>query len=81
MTLIDIAELPRIILPQLSPDGKVLIYLQSQADWKIGRPVWQLRRRRAPPHASRHDANGAGLVLRRFRGLLHRRRPAVGNRT
>src|SRR5437867_2327743 len=44
MTLIDIAELPRIILPQLAPDGRTLICLQSQADWKIGRPVWHLWR-------------------------------------
>jgi dipeptidyl aminopeptidase/acylaminoacyl peptidase len=44
MTLLDIAELPRIILPQLSPDGRTLIYLQSRADWKVGRPVWHLWR-------------------------------------
>src|SRR5688500_17609366 len=44
MTLVDLAELPRIILPQLAPDGRTLVYLQSQADWKIGRPVWHLWR-------------------------------------
>jgi hypothetical protein len=44
MSLIDLAELPRIIMPQLSPDGRVLIYLQSHADWKLGRPIWQLWR-------------------------------------
>ena len=42
MTLIDLAELPRLILPQLSPDGRSLVYLQSRADWKAGRPIWQL---------------------------------------
>jgi len=42
--LIDLAELPRIILPQLSPDGRTLIFLQSNADWKAGRPVWHLWR-------------------------------------
>ena len=54
MTLLDIAELPRIILPQLSPDGKTLIYLQSRADWKIGRPVW---------HLWRQDVGGAPAQL------------------
>jgi dipeptidyl aminopeptidase/acylaminoacyl peptidase len=44
MTLVDLAEQPRIILPQLSPDGRILIYLQSSADWKLGRPVWHLWR-------------------------------------
>ena len=44
MTLVDLAELPRIILPQLSPDGRTLVYLQSKADWKMGRPIWQLWR-------------------------------------
>jgi dipeptidyl aminopeptidase/acylaminoacyl peptidase len=44
MTLIDLAELPRIILPQLSPDGRTLAYLQSSADWKASRPVWRLWR-------------------------------------
>src|SRR5262245_59462589 len=44
MSLVDLAELPRIILPQLSPDGRTLIYLQSNADWKAGRPVWHLWR-------------------------------------
>jgi dipeptidyl aminopeptidase/acylaminoacyl peptidase len=44
MTLVDLAELPRIILPQLSPDGRTLVYLQSQPDWKAGRPVWHVWR-------------------------------------
>jgi len=44
MSLVDLAELPRIILPQLAPDGRTLIYLQSKADWKLGRPVWHLWR-------------------------------------
>lgn len=44
MTLVDLAELPRLIFPQLSPDGRSLAYLQSRADWKAGRPVWHLWR-------------------------------------
>src|SRR6185295_5021311 len=46
MTLMDVAELPRIAgaAPQLSPDGKALAYLLSHADWKAGRLVFQLWR-------------------------------------
>ena len=42
MTLVDVAELPRIIDPQLSPDGRYVIYMLSQADWRADRPVWHL---------------------------------------
>lgn len=46
MTLVDIAELPRIAgaAPQLSPDGKTLAYLLTRTDWKAGRLVFQLWR-------------------------------------
>ena len=44
MTLIDIAELPRLLIPQLSPDGRTLVYMQSRADWKAGRRVSHLWR-------------------------------------
>ena len=46
MTLIDLAELPRIAgaSPQLSPDGKTLAYLLTRTDWKAGRLVFQLWR-------------------------------------
>src|SRR5882724_6712440 len=46
MTLIDLAELPRIAgaAPQLSADGKSLAYLLSRADWKAGRQVFQVWR-------------------------------------
>src|ERR1700730_8221132 len=44
MTLVDIAELPRIIDPQLSPDGRYVIYMLSQAHWKADHPVWHVWR-------------------------------------
>lgn len=44
MTLLDLAELPRVIDPQLSPDGRFVTYLLSHADWKANRPVWHLWR-------------------------------------
>ena len=34
MTLVDIINTPRIGSPRLSPDGKRLVYVQSDADWK-----------------------------------------------
>jgi dipeptidyl aminopeptidase/acylaminoacyl peptidase len=44
MTLLDLAELPRLVDPQLSPGGRTLTYMRSHADWKVGRPVWNLWR-------------------------------------
>src|SRR3954470_9319519 len=46
MTLVDLAELPRIsgAAPQLSPDGRMVAYLLSRADWKAGRLVFHLWR-------------------------------------
>jgi dipeptidyl aminopeptidase/acylaminoacyl peptidase len=44
MTLVDVAELPRVIGPQLSPDGRTVAYMLSAADWKAGRLVYQLWR-------------------------------------
>src|SRR5258705_11324054 len=47
MTLRDIAELPRVLDPQMSPDGQVVTYMVSHADWKANRPVWHLWRQAA----------------------------------
>jgi len=44
MSLVDLNELPRAIEPQLSPDGRFVVYLQSHADWKANRVVWNLWR-------------------------------------
>src|SRR5262245_27623541 len=44
MSLIDIAELQRTLDPQLSPDGRFVLYALSHADWKLNRPVWNLWR-------------------------------------
>ena len=44
MTLIDLAELPRVADPQISPDGRFVTYLLSHADWATGRAVWNLWR-------------------------------------
>jgi dipeptidyl aminopeptidase/acylaminoacyl peptidase len=44
MTMVDLIELHRGLNPQLSPDGKTLVYHQSHADWKLDRPVWNIFR-------------------------------------
>src|SRR5580765_8103472 len=46
MTLVDLAELPRIAgaSPQISPDGRTLAYLLTRTDWKAGRLIFQLWR-------------------------------------
>src|SRR5262249_4035698 len=44
MTLVHVAELPRLIDPQLSPDGKSVAYMLATADWGTGRQVFHLWR-------------------------------------
>ena len=44
MTLIDLGELPRVLQPTLSPDGRTVAYFRSQPDWKASRIVWHLWR-------------------------------------
>src|SRR5207248_2641285 len=44
MTLVDVLNVPRITSPQLSPDGKDVVYVQSQADWKANKRVTHLWR-------------------------------------
>ncbi len=60
MTLVDLAELPRLLDPQLSPDGRTLVYMRSHADWKLGRPVWNLWRQNIgeTPHQLTFTENG-----------------------
>ncbi len=42
MTLIDLASLQRVVAPELSPDGKTVVYGLSTTDWKLGRLVFRL---------------------------------------
>ncbi|HKF68288.1 MAG TPA: S9 family peptidase, partial [Vicinamibacterales bacterium] len=44
ITLVQLAELPRLIDPQLSPDGKSVAYMLATADWAAGRQVFHLWR-------------------------------------
>jgi dipeptidyl aminopeptidase/acylaminoacyl peptidase len=53
MTLIDIINVPQVTDPQISPDGKQVLFVESQADWKENRRVG---------HIWRIAADGSGLV-------------------
>ena len=44
MTLVDLAELPRVLDPQIAPDGRTITFMRSRPDWKLGRAVWSLWR-------------------------------------
>ena len=44
MTLVDLLNVPRISNPQLSPDGRDIVYVQAQADWKANKRISHLWR-------------------------------------
>jgi dipeptidyl aminopeptidase/acylaminoacyl peptidase len=44
MTLVQLAELPRLLDPQLSPDGRSVTYILATADWTSGRQTFHLWR-------------------------------------
>lgn len=63
MSLVDIAELPRVLDPQLSPDGKFVAYMLSQPDWSAGRPIFHLWRQDTQGGAPVQLTTGAGDAL------------------
>ena len=54
MSLVQLAELPRMLEPQLSPDGRSVAYMLGTADWTAGRLVY---------HLWRQDAGSAAVAL------------------
>ena len=44
MTLVDILNMPQISDPQLSPDGRRILFVESKADWKLNRRVGDIWR-------------------------------------
>ena len=53
MTLVDMVNLPQITDPQISPDGRQVLFVRSDADWKANRRV---------RHIWKINADGSGLV-------------------
>jgi dipeptidyl aminopeptidase/acylaminoacyl peptidase len=61
MTIVDLIDLPSLSDPQLSPDGRQVLYVQSEADWRQNRRVshiWRINR----------DGTGAVQLTRGERG-------------
>jgi dipeptidyl aminopeptidase/acylaminoacyl peptidase len=53
MTLLDFLNVPRLTDPQLSPDGKQILFVRSDPDWKANKRI---------THVWRVNADGSGLV-------------------
>ncbi len=53
MTLVDLLKVPQVSQPALSPDGSRVVYVVSEADWKVRRRV---------PHLFRAGADGSNPV-------------------
>jgi len=53
ISLVQLAELPRLIDPQLSPNGRSVAYMLATPDWNAGRQVF---------HLWRHDVGAASPV-------------------
>jgi dipeptidyl aminopeptidase/acylaminoacyl peptidase len=53
MTLIDLLEVPNLSDPQLSPDGRQLLYVLGKADWKANKRI---------EHIWRVESDGSGAI-------------------
>jgi dipeptidyl aminopeptidase/acylaminoacyl peptidase len=59
MGIVDLLNLPRLTDPQVSPDGRDLVFLRSDADWKSGRRIshiWRGRLEGGQPVQLTHGA-------------------------
>src|SRR5262245_26695611 len=76
MTLVDLLNIPRVGDPQLSPDGRAIVFMQSAVDWAANRRVAHLWRinidgtglRRlsnepGPPPGARWSPDGASIAF------------------
>ena len=67
LTLISLAEIPRITDVQLSPDGRFVSYTLGRADWKAGRSVSHIWRQATAGGAPTQLTSGeSGEVLARW---------------
>jgi dipeptidyl aminopeptidase/acylaminoacyl peptidase len=46
MGIVDLLNVPRLGDPQLSPDGREVVYTRTDADWKVGRRISHIWRAR-----------------------------------
>ena len=54
MSLVQLAELPRLVDPQLAPNGRAVAYMVATPDWNAGRQTF---------HLWRQDVGGAAVAL------------------
>src|SRR2546421_10940002 len=54
MSLVQLAELPRLLDPQLSPSGRSVAYMLGTPDWTANRPAY---------HLWKQDIGGAPVAL------------------
>jgi dipeptidyl aminopeptidase/acylaminoacyl peptidase len=57
--LVDLLNIPRIADPQVSPDGRDILYTRSESDWKAGRRVTHIWRARVGGGEAIQLTNGA----------------------
>src|SRR4051812_48634294 len=63
MSAVDLLNLPRLGDPQLSPDGRDVVFTRAQADWKSGRRVthiWRARVGGEPVQLTNGSENESG---------------------
>ena len=60
MTIVDLINVPRISDPQLAPDGKAILFVRSDADWKANKRVTHIWR--AAPAPSRCSSPPAPMA-------------------
>lgn len=61
MTLVDIINVPQITDPQLSPDGRQVLYVLSEANWKLNRRIthiWKINSDGSGPIQLTNGADG-----------------------
>jgi dipeptidyl aminopeptidase/acylaminoacyl peptidase len=61
MSPLDLIEVPRVLDPQLSPDGRQVLYVLEKPDWKANRRIGHIWRINA-------DGSGANQLTRGERG-------------
>src|SRR5260370_32497089 len=63
MGIVEMLNIPRLSDPQISPDGRDILFTRGEADWKVGRRVshlWRARLDGGAPVQLTHGAEGEG---------------------
>src|SRR3984893_8440795 len=61
MGIVEMLNIPRLSDPQISPDGRDILFTRGEADWKVGRRVshlWRARLDGDAPVQLTHGADG-----------------------